>query len=776
MSIGIVGLGYVGLPLAVEFARAGEDVIGVDVDAGQGLRRSARAARRWRTSRPTRSRSTPTSFTFTTRAVELHEAEAILVCVPTPLNRNREPDLGPLLSAAQTLAGVIRKGQLVVLESTTFPGTTREHLVPLLEESGLHAGKDFALAFSPERVDPGRTDFTIRNTPKLVGGLTSQCTERALELYGRVCETLVPVSTPEVAELAKLLENIFRSVNIALVNELAILADRMGIDIWEVVDAAATKPFGFMRFEPGPGMGGHCLPVDPFYLTWKAREYDMSTEFIELAGKVNQQMPYFCLEKIERALNDVGKPVNGSRILLVGVSYKPGVGDLRESPALKILELLRARGGDVAYHDPHVPELTQFGLSKRRADERVRPRGDRHRPSGGRSRRDRRARAAGARPARRHARPARTRREPAIGCRAMTRKLFAFAAGLMLAASAVPSASASQTTLDCLDLSSARVPKWAPQAQEPTTLGPVQAAQLTQQLRVRCRRRRARIRAWPAQARSGHDPDLGARDQHRRHARRRQRLERADPRPDPGPQPLVLRRDRRRSDDLPLRPRRRHAHDQPQMVGDGAGDRDGAEGQDGAAPGRAGDAQHLRRPDRPALAGMGVLPQRSREHGSRRGCPARGIAARRRRRPLQRGRHRHARGRALAGAVPHVRERLRAAGRRDLRHALRGRAGVRLRRTGTPAHSPVTTRSRTSWTTRTTRACTSSRSASPCACGAPGGSSGIERGPPGQSVGGSPNAPNSSGENAVISTIRPSWKRSTSSAIARNSVSPGART
>jgi UDP-N-acetyl-D-glucosamine dehydrogenase len=361
MSIGIVGLGYVGLPLAVAFAEAGEQVIGVDVDSGKvaGLREgrshiedvpsSALAAVAERTS-------------FTTRAVDLHEAEAILVCVPTPLNRNREPDLGPLLGAAQTLAGVIAKGQLVVLESTTFPGTTRQHLVPLLEESGLVAGEDFALAFSPERVDPGRTDYTIRNTPKIVGGLTPACTARALDVYGRICETLVPVSTPEVAELAKLLENIFRSVNIALVNELAMLADRMGIDIWEVVDAAASKPFGFMRFEPGPGMGGHCLPVDPFYLTWKAREYDMVTEFIELAGKVNMQMPYFCMEKVERALNDLGRAVKDSRILIVGVAYKGGVGDLRESPALKIIELLRARGGDVSYHDPHVPELPQYGL------------------------------------------------------------------------------------------------------------------------------------------------------------------------------------------------------------------------------------------------------------------------------------------------------------------------------------------------------------------------------------------------------------------------------
>ncbi len=361
MSIGIVGLGYVGLPLAVAFAEAGEDVIGVDIDPAKiaGLRERRSHIEDIPSER---LHAVAERIEFTTRAVDMHESEAILVCVPTPLTPNREPDLGPLLGAARTLAGVIAKGQLVVLESTTFPGTTREHLVPLLEESGLVAGKDFALAFSPERVDPGRTDYTLRNTPKIVGGLTPACTERALEVYGRVCETLVPVSTPEAAELAKLLENIFRSVNIALVNELAIVADRMGIDIWEVVEAAATKPFGFMRFEPGPGMGGHCLPVDPFYLTWKAREYDMATEFIELAGKVNQRMPYFCLEKIERALNDIGKPVKGSNVLVVGVSYKAGVGDLRESPALKIIQLLREREGNVFYHDPHVPDLPQFGL------------------------------------------------------------------------------------------------------------------------------------------------------------------------------------------------------------------------------------------------------------------------------------------------------------------------------------------------------------------------------------------------------------------------------
>jgi len=258
---------------------------------------------------------------------------------------------------------VIGRGQLVVLESTTYPGTTRERLVPRLEESGLAAGRDFHVAFSPERVDPGRTDFTLRNTPKVLGGLTDACADRAEALYRTVCETIVRVSSPEAAELTKLLENIFRSVNIALVNELALLTDRMEIDIWEVVDAAATKPYGFMRFEPGPGMGGHCLPVDPFYLSWRAREFDMTTEFIELAGKINQQMPYHCVAKIERLLNDAAKPVRGTGILVVGASYKPGVGDMRESPALKIIALLQALGARVSYHDPYVPDLPDFDLS-----------------------------------------------------------------------------------------------------------------------------------------------------------------------------------------------------------------------------------------------------------------------------------------------------------------------------------------------------------------------------------------------------------------------------
>jgi UDP-N-acetyl-D-glucosamine dehydrogenase len=360
-TVGVIGLGYVGLPLAVAFAREGCEVIAVDVDA-----------RKVETIDAGRSYIEDVSdealgavagrIRASTRYADLAEADAVLICVPTPLTRNREPDLGPLIESTRALAGVLRADQLVVLESTTYPGTTRERVAPLLEESGLAAGRDFHLAFSPERVDPGRTDFTLRNTPKVLGGLTEACAERAEALYGLVCDQVLRVSTPEAAELTKLLENIFRSVNIALVNELAMLTDRMGIDIWEVVDAAATKPYGFMRFEPGPGMGGHCLPVDPFYLSWRAREFDMATEFIELAGKVNQQMPYHCVAKAQRALNDRGMSVKGARVAVIGVSYKPGVGDVRESPALKIMELLSGLGAEVIYHDPHVPSLPESGL------------------------------------------------------------------------------------------------------------------------------------------------------------------------------------------------------------------------------------------------------------------------------------------------------------------------------------------------------------------------------------------------------------------------------
>ena len=357
----MIGLGYVGLPLAVAFAQEGCEVIAVDVDSRKVD--AIAAGQSYIGDVPSELLGEVAArLHATTRYADLAKADAVLVCVPTPLTPNREPDLGPLIEATRALADVLQAEQLVVLESTTYPGTTRERVAPLLEESGLAAGRDFHLAFSPERVDPGRTDFTLRNTPKVLGGLTDACAERAEALYALVCDHVVRVSSPEAAELTKLLENIFRSVNIALVNELAMLTDRMGIDIWEVVDAAASKPYGFMRFEPGPGMGGHCLPVDPFYLSWRAREFDMATEFIELAGKVNQQMPYHCVAKAQRALNDRGMSVKGSRIAVVGVSYKPGVGDVRESPALKIISLLGELGAEIRYHDPYVPSLPELAL------------------------------------------------------------------------------------------------------------------------------------------------------------------------------------------------------------------------------------------------------------------------------------------------------------------------------------------------------------------------------------------------------------------------------
>jgi UDP-N-acetyl-D-glucosamine dehydrogenase len=369
-TIGILGLGYVGLPLAVEFAEAGKHVVGVDVNA-QRVAELRRGESYIEDIPSERLQAVLERIDATTRSAGLARCDAIVICVPTPLTPNREPDLTPLLAAATELAGVLQQGQLIVLESTTYPGTTRERLAPMLEESGMQVGVDFHLAFSPERVDPGREDHTLRNTPKVIGGLTDACRERALELYGTVCDELVPVSCPETAEMTKLLENIFRSVNIALVNELSMLADRMGIDIREVVDAASSKPFGFMRFDPGPGMGGHCLPVDPFYLSWRAREFDMTTEFIELAGKVNQQMPLVCAEKVERLLNDHAKAVRGSRIAVLGVAYKPGVADIRESPALKIIEHLQSRGGEVVYHDPHVAALPGLGLSCLPLDEAI---------------------------------------------------------------------------------------------------------------------------------------------------------------------------------------------------------------------------------------------------------------------------------------------------------------------------------------------------------------------------------------------------------------------
>jgi UDP-N-acetyl-D-glucosamine dehydrogenase len=363
-EIAIIGAGYVGVPLAQVFADAGRRVVLVDVvqDRVDQLNRGESYIEDVSSEELGRLVEGGV-LTATTDYEILREVEAILIALPTPLSRQREPDLSIVLSAAREVAPRLQKGQLVVLESTTYPGTTREEILPILETSGLKVGDDFHLAFSPERVDPGRTDWTTKNVPKVAGGITAACTEAAAVLYGSAIDTVHRVSTPEAAELTKLLENIFRSVNIALVNELAILCDRMNIDIWEVVDAASTKPFGFMPFSPGPGLGGHCIPIDPFYLTWKAREFGFYTEFIELAGKVNEEMPYFCRSLVSQALNHSKEmSLKGSKVLVLGVAYKPGIGDMRESPALKLISLLENAGADVAYHDPHVPSFKDHGL------------------------------------------------------------------------------------------------------------------------------------------------------------------------------------------------------------------------------------------------------------------------------------------------------------------------------------------------------------------------------------------------------------------------------
>src|SRR5712692_2901830 len=364
-DLAVVGAGYVGLPLATTFAEAGCHVLVVDVveplvealNRGETHIEDVESARWAQLVERGLIRAT-------TDYEELKDVEAILIALPTPLSRQREPDLSIVEAAVRRIAAVLQAGQVVVLESTTWPGTTREVLQPILERgSGLEAGEGFHLAMSPERVDPGREDWTTKTTPKVLGGITPECTRRAADVYRRAVDSIVEVSTPEAAELTKLLENIFRSVNIALVNELAQLCDRMSIDVWEVVDAAATKPFGYMRFSPGPGLGGHCIPVDPFYLTWKAREFGFYTEFIELAGKVNEEMPYFCRSLVSQALNhSKEKAMKGAKILVLGVAYKPDIADMRESPALKLISLLNNAGADVSYHDPHVPSVAEQGL------------------------------------------------------------------------------------------------------------------------------------------------------------------------------------------------------------------------------------------------------------------------------------------------------------------------------------------------------------------------------------------------------------------------------
>jgi UDP-N-acetyl-D-glucosamine dehydrogenase len=363
-DVAIVGAGYVGVPLAQVFAEAGRSVLLVDIDPERVERLNRGDSYIVDVPSEALKRLVDDGLRATTDYDELRDADAILIALPTPLSKQREPDLTIVLAASEEIAKRLRPGHLVVLESTTYPGTTRDDVLPVLERvSGLKAGADFHLAFSPERVDPGRTDWTTQNVTKVVGGIDEASTDAAAALYGGAISSIHRVSSPEAAELTKLLENIFRSVNIALVNELAMLCERMDMDVWEVVEAAATKPFGFMSFKPGPGLGGHCIPIDPFYLTWKAREYDFTTRFIELAGEVNQNMPYFCRSLVSQALNHgAGKPLSESRILVLGVAYKKDIGDMRESPALKLMELLRAAGADLAYHDAHVPALDELGL------------------------------------------------------------------------------------------------------------------------------------------------------------------------------------------------------------------------------------------------------------------------------------------------------------------------------------------------------------------------------------------------------------------------------
>lgn len=358
-KIAVVGLGYVGLPLSLQFARSGVTVLGLDIDpvkvdalnqgrsyirhiAGETITEMLRAGR----------------FSATTDFARVAEVEAVIICVPTPLSKNRDPDISFILETGRRIARHLQKGTLVVLESTTYPGTTDEDLREVLEVgSGLVAGRDFYLAFSPEREDPGNPESRVANIPKVIGGYTPACLERACALYSRAIRTLVPVSSCRAAEATKLLENIFRSVNIALVNELKLVYSAMGIDIWEVINAAKTKPFGFMAFYPGPGLGGHCIPIDPFYLTWKAREYGQNTRFIELAGEVNTSMPMYVVNRAIEALNAQRKAMNGSRILMLGLSYKPNVDDDRESPTYVLMDLCRARGAEVAYYDPYIPVI-----------------------------------------------------------------------------------------------------------------------------------------------------------------------------------------------------------------------------------------------------------------------------------------------------------------------------------------------------------------------------------------------------------------------------------
>jgi UDP-N-acetyl-D-glucosamine dehydrogenase len=356
-KVGVVGLGYVGLPLALTFGEQGFPVLGFDIDAsktdalvsGRSYLKTVGSERVARANKSSR-------FEYTTEVAKLASADAVIICVPTPLNANREPDMAFIESSAHAVAKALRPGQLIVLESSTYPGTTNEVVRPILEATGLKAGVDFFLAFSPEREDPGNPTFDTKTIPKIVGGYTEQCLAHAQKLYESALDTVVPVSSMEVAELAKLQENIFRCVNIAMVNELKQLCHRMNIDVHEVIRAASTKPFGFMAFYPGPGLGGHCIPIDPFYLTWKARQYDFSTRFIELAGEINSNMPWYVVNRTLEAMSQRGKALKGANVLVVGLAYKKNIDDVRESPSFKVIELLEKQGANVTYHDPFIPK------------------------------------------------------------------------------------------------------------------------------------------------------------------------------------------------------------------------------------------------------------------------------------------------------------------------------------------------------------------------------------------------------------------------------------
>lgn len=365
--IGIIGLGYVGLPLVIEFCKAGYKVIGFDIDENK-VRLLTQGKSYIKHIDISYIKQNKSSFTATTDFSKLKSVDCIIVCVPTPLNRHREPDLSYVVNTTKTISMYLKKGQLIVLESTTYPGTTDENMKTILEESGLKTGSDFYLAYSPEREDPNNKDFNLRTIPKIVGGCTPKCLKVADLLYKQIVKNTVPVSSTRVAEAAKLLENIYRAVNIALVNELKILFERMGIDIWEVIEAAKTKPFGFQAFYPGPGLGGHCIPIDPFYLTWKAREYDFPTRFIELAGEINTNMPYYVVQRTVDALNNNGRGIKGSKILILGLAYKKDVDDPRESPSFKLIELLEKKGAIVDYNDPFIPKSPKMRKYKIRKE------------------------------------------------------------------------------------------------------------------------------------------------------------------------------------------------------------------------------------------------------------------------------------------------------------------------------------------------------------------------------------------------------------------------